>query len=84
MAHQLSIMLDAHSEHFIEHVLASGRYASIGDVVREGLQRHGSRLEALRIARMDGERGTPTPLDIETFLAERHAEWQNQMRDRRS
>jgi antitoxin ParD1/3/4 len=86
MARYISIDLDDRSERFIEQELTSGHYGSICEVVREGLrlmEDRELRLEALREALNEGERGTPTPLDIETFLKERHAAWRAQGRDRR-
>lgn len=81
MARNTSVSLSDHFTKFIDEQVESGRYGSASEVIREGLrllEDNQRRLETLRAALAEGEAsGPPVSVDIETFLAARHAEWRN-------
>lgn len=79
MARNTSVSLGDHFESFVDEQVGSGRYGSASEVIREGLrllEDNQSRLEALRAALIEGEKGTPTDFDVEKFLAIKNAERQ--------
>lgn len=73
-----SYTLGTHFEAFIRKMVASGRYASASEVVREGLRLmeeredvRRARLEALRVDLQAGlDSGEPEALDIDAIRAE--------------
>jgi len=77
MPRNTSISLGDHSTDFVDQQVTSGRYSSASDVVRAGLrllEEDETRLEALRVALIEGERsGTARPLDVEAFLKSRRS-----------
>ena len=77
MARNTSISLGDHFTDFVDQQVASGRYASASEVVREALrllEDHDAHLEVLRAALIQGERsGASTPLDVDQSLADRCA-----------
>lgn len=72
-----SYALGGHYERFVRDLVASGRYASASEVMRDGLrlieereQTRTAKLEALRHAVREGlESGPPEPLDMEAVKA---------------
>jgi antitoxin ParD1/3/4 len=72
MPRNTSLSLGDHFAQFIDEQVARGRYGSASDVVRAGLrllEEHEVKLEALRIALVEGENsGEPEPLDLEEFV----------------
>ena len=66
---------------FIDEQVASGRYGSASEVIREGLrllEDDHTRLQSLRAALAEGETsGPPVSIDLEAFLEARHAEWRD-------
>lgn len=79
MSRNTSIVLSEHFQTFIAEQVEEGRYGSASEVVRAGLrllESHEAKLAALRSALKDGwESGKPQPFDVETFLAEVNAEY---------
>jgi len=77
MPRNTSISLGDHFTDFVDQQVTSGRYSSASDVVRAGLrllEEDETRLEALRVALIEGERsGTARPLDVEAFLKSRRS-----------
>lgn len=75
-----SIALSDHWVKFAADLVASGRYGSTSEVVREGLrlvEAREAKLEQLRAALIEGENSGPAaPWDLQEFLAEMHAEHQ--------
>lgn len=75
-----SIALSDHWVKFTADLVASGRYGSTSEVVREGLrlvEAREAKLEQLRAALIEGENSGPAvPWDLKEFLAEMHAEHQ--------
>ncbi|WP_066649665.1 MULTISPECIES: type II toxin-antitoxin system ParD family antitoxin [Sphingomonas] len=75
-----SIALSDHWVKFTADLVASGRYGSTSEVVREGLRLVEAReamLVQLRAALIEGENSGPVvPWDLKEFLAEMHAEHQ--------
>jgi len=69
MAKNTSITLGDHFEEFISSQIEAGRYGNVSEVVRASLrllEEHEQRVEALRLALLEGERsGEDMPLDIE-------------------
>ena len=64
MARTQTVTLGEHWNGFINHLVESGRYTSVSEVVRESLrlleqQEAASQLEALRQALIEGERSGP-------------------------
>ena len=78
MAKNTSVALGDHFAHFVEALVAEGRYSSASEVVRTGLrllEEREAKLRLLREAIRDGlESGPGTPFDVETFLARKSAE----------
>lgn len=74
MARNTSFTLSDHFVEFIDQQVASGRYGSASEVVREGLRLVESQeveLETLRMALVEGETsGPPAPLVLSEFLTE--------------
>ena len=76
-----SYTLGAHYERFIKELVASGRYASASEVVRDGLrlleereQLHAAKLETLRSEIRAGlESGPAEPHDMASIKAEARA-----------
>lgn len=75
-----SIALSDHWVKFTADLVASGRYGSTSEVVREGLrlvEAREAKLEQLRAALVEGENSGPAvPWDLKEFLAEMHVEHQ--------
>jgi len=75
-----SVTLGPHFMGFADSQVRSGRYESVGDVVRAGLQlleEHGTRLRALEAALIEGEQsGEPRPFDFAAFKARMRAEYE--------
>ena len=76
-----SLSLGAHWEHFIKAEVASGRYGSASEVVREGLRALEERrlkLEALRAHLSEGAeqagRGEFAEYSVEALLSDLHRE----------
>jgi antitoxin ParD1/3/4 len=73
-----SYTLGAHYERFVRDLVASGRYASASEVMRDGLrlveereQVRAAKLDALRRDIREGlDSGAPEPLDMATIKAE--------------
>ena len=76
-----SYTIGRHYEGLLRELVASGRYASASEVLRDGLrlieereQLRRAKLEALRDAIREGlESGEPEPFDMDTFLVEARA-----------
>jgi antitoxin ParD1/3/4 len=77
MAKNTSISLGEHFSGLIDALIASGRYASASEAVREGLrllEEREAQLTKLReLIREGDESGEPQPFDVEEFLAEMHS-----------
>lgn len=73
-----SLTLGPHWEAFIKEQVASGRYGSASELVRESLrllEQRETRLAALRAALIEGEESGPaTPFDIEEIKREARAQ----------
>lgn len=73
-----SIALSEHWVKFTADLVASGRYGSTSEVVREGLrlvEAREAKLEQLRAAIQEGiDSGPGAPFDLDEFLAEMHAD----------
>lgn len=73
-----SYTLGAHYERFVRDLVASGRYASASEVMRDGLrlveereQMRAAKLDALRRDIREGlDSGAPEPLDMAAIKAE--------------
>ncbi|MCP1388389.1 type II toxin-antitoxin system ParD family antitoxin [Corynebacterium sp. TA-R-1] len=67
-----SVVLGERYDHFISHLLESGRYASASEVLREGLrlvEEREQRFEALRAAIEEGlDSGPALPIDFDAYL----------------
>ncbi|GGW42495.1 type II toxin-antitoxin system ParD family antitoxin [Arenibacter certesii] len=76
MSRNTSITLGRHFEDIVEKGIASGRYASVSEVIRAGLrllEEEENRIEALRKALVAGEEsGFVEHFDSEAFLDEMH------------
>jgi antitoxin ParD1/3/4 len=76
VARNTSFTLSDHFIEFINEQVASGRYGSASEVVREGLRLVEAReqeLDVLRRLLIEGEEsGAASPLDVDQFLAEMH------------
>jgi antitoxin ParD1/3/4 len=76
-----SYTIGRHYEGLLRDLVASGRYASASEVLRDGLrlieereQFRRAKLEALRAAIREGlESGEAEPFDMDTFLVEARA-----------
>jgi antitoxin ParD1/3/4 len=76
-----SYTIGQHYEGFVRDLVASGRYASASEVLRDGLrlieereQERQAKLAALRNAIREGlESGEPEPFDMADFLIEAQA-----------
>lgn len=77
MARTTSVALGDHLTHFVEVLVAEGRYSSTDEVVRAGLrllEDRESKLHRLREALEEGlESGPPAPFDVEAFVRARTA-----------
>ena len=75
MAKNTSISLGDHFSDFVDRQLAGGRYGSASEVVRAALrllEEHEIRLEALRVALIEGEQSGPLqPFDFDRFIEEK-------------
>jgi len=78
MSKNTSISFSSHFSDFIESLVASGRYGSASEVVRDGLrllEEREAKLQKLReLIREGDESGPPVPLDFDKLIAELHAE----------
>jgi len=78
MSKNTSISFSSHFSDFIESLVASGRYGSASEVVRDGLrllEEREAKLQKLReLIREGDESGEPEPFDFDEFLAEMNAE----------
>lgn len=74
MARNTSFTLSDHFVEFINEQVASGRYGSASEVVREGLRLVEAReleLDTVRAALIQGEESGPAvPMDLNQFLSE--------------
>lgn len=74
MPRNTSIVLSDELREFVEREVASGRYSSASEVLRDGLrllEDQALKRERLRLAIMEGEESGPAEdFDMETFLAE--------------
>lgn len=79
VARNTEVDLGDHFESFVDDQVGSGRYESASDVIRAGLhllEDHEARLVTLRASLIEGEMsGTPKPIDVDAFLAEKRTEW---------
>lgn len=77
MSKQTSITLDEGATGAIERIVAGGRFASAGDVVRAGLrllEDEEAKVAAFRAAIIEGEEsGIAEDFDVAEFLAERRS-----------
>ena len=74
MSKHTSVRLDDHFQTFIAAQLREGRYRSINEVVRAGLEllEHQVRLKALRAALIEGEQsGFTEDFDFDSFIKEK-------------
>ena len=74
MKKNVSVRLDEHFNEFIAEKVREGRDVSASAVVCAGLrllEEQDARLETLRIALLEGEKGLATPFDVENFLRRR-------------
>jgi antitoxin ParD1/3/4 len=73
MSKNTSFSLGEHFSSFVEAQVGLGRYSSASDVVQAGLrllEEQEAKLEALRMALIEGEQSGPsTPFDFEEFIA---------------
>ncbi|MFY8093408.1 MAG: type II toxin-antitoxin system ParD family antitoxin [Niveispirillum sp.] len=73
MGERATIEIGADLHAFVDAQLSSGRYASIADMVHDGLillREDQGRLAALRQALIDGEESGPCePFDFDDFIA---------------
>lgn len=85
MSKNTSISFSSHFSDFIESLVASGRYGSASEVVRDGLrllEEREAKLQRLReLIREGDESGPSVPLDRENFFAEMHAEYRSKNSD---
>ena len=78
-----SYTLGNHYEAFVRDLLATGRYASASEVLRDGLRlledrekQREAKLAALKDAIREGlESGAPTPFDVEAVKARARSGW---------
>jgi len=74
-----SIAFSEHWEKFTADLVASGRYGSVSEVVREGLrlvEERQRKIDALDAAIQEGlDSGPAVPFDFDVFMAEMRAEW---------
>jgi antitoxin ParD1/3/4 len=74
-----SIALSDHWQKFTAELVASGRYGSVSEVVREGLRlidERQKRIEALDAAVQEGlDSGPAVPFDAEAFRARMHEKY---------
>jgi len=79
MSKNTSISFSAHFSDFIETLVASGRYGSASEVVRDGLrllEEREAKLQKLReLIREGDESGPSIPFDPARILAELNAEY---------
>jgi antitoxin ParD1/3/4 len=76
-----SYTIGRHYEEMLRELVASGRYASASEVLRDGLrlveereQMRNAKLEALREAMREGlDSGEAEPFDVESIIAEARA-----------
>lgn len=77
MARNTPVALGEHFEKFVGNQIDAGRYNTVSEVIREALgllEEREAKLEALRAALIEGERGRPVDFDVDTFLAKKRAE----------
>ncbi len=78
MSKNTSISFSTHFSDFIESLVASGRYGSASEVVRDGLrllEEREAKLQKLRDALQEGlDSGPPEPFDFDEFMTEVRAE----------
>ncbi|GLQ39520.1 antitoxin [Rhizobium albus] len=69
----MAVSLGKHFDGFVEAQLASGRYRSPDDVLRDGLrllEQHEAKVKALEDALIEGENsGPPEVFDFDDFIA---------------
>jgi antitoxin ParD1/3/4 len=72
MPKNTSVIIGDHFAKFIDRQVDEGRYGSASDVVRAGLrllEEHEMRIEALRVALVEGEQsGASTAFDFDAFI----------------
>lgn len=78
MNKHFTVTLDDHSADFVDRLVKQGRFESISDVIRAGLQLLDERqkqIERLRAAIIEGEESGPSqPFNLDEFLAQMHGE----------
>ncbi len=83
----MNVHMTKHHEEYIRRKIASGRYSSASEVVREGLRllEEKDRLQELHVeevrdkirrGRADVQQGRIRPLDMEAIKAEARARWE--------
>lgn len=77
MAKNTSISFSSHFADFIDSLVASGRYGSASEVVRDGLrllEERETKLQKLRAALQEGLNSESEPFDFDDFMKEMHAD----------
>lgn len=68
----MNISLPEQMKAWVEECVHSGRYANSSEYIRDLIRRDHLKLAQLRQALIEGENsGTSTPLDLETFIADK-------------
>ncbi len=68
----MNVSLPDQMKTWVEECVQSGRYANASDYIRDLIRRDHMKIEQLRQALIAGENsGSPTSLDIETFIADK-------------
>lgn len=79
MSSNTSIVLSDELREFVEHEVASGRYSSASEVLRDGLrllEQRALQRERLKAAIVEGEQSDlAEPFDLDSFLAEQNGAW---------
>lgn len=79
MSSNTSIVLSDELREFVEREVASGRYSSASEVLRDGLrllEQRALQRERLKAAIVEGEESGPAePFDLDSFLADENEAW---------